>query len=89
MSTLKSVAAVVAVCLFPATALAQEVAEREMLKQHCTGDYLTHCGEYAPDTPEVKACFRAKTKLLSVNCAAAIAYYQKKPSPIRNVSAAR
>ena len=88
MSTLKSVAAVVAVCLLPTVALAQEIGEREMLKQHCTGDYLTHCGEFAPDTPEVKACFRAKTKLLSANCAAAIAYYQKKPNPIRKVSAA-
>lgn len=89
MKTLKSVSAVLALCLLSTTALAQDAGERETFKQYCTGDYLAHCSAFAPDTPEVKACFRAKMKLLSANCAGAIAFYQQKQGGIRKVSAAR
>ena len=56
---------------------AQQTVTRETLKQYCTGDYLTYCGNFAPDTPEVKACFKQNKAKLSANCQAAIAAYSK------------
>ena len=59
-------------------ALAQPVmADRAVLKQHCTGDYLTYCGNFAPDGPEVQACFRQNKAKLSPDCQAAITSYMK------------
>ncbi len=52
-------------------------ATRETLRQHCTGDYLSYCGEFGPDTPEVQACFKQNKSKLSVDCQAAIASYTK------------
>ncbi len=48
-----------------------------MLKQHCTGDYLTYCGNFPPDGPEVQACFRHNKAKLSPECQAAITSYMK------------
>ena len=31
------------------------VVDRAVLKQYCTGDYLTYCGNLSPDGPEVQA----------------------------------
>ncbi|AWN47366.1 hypothetical protein DK419_14440 [Methylobacterium terrae] len=59
-------------------ALAEPVAvDRAVLKQYCTGDYLTYCGNLAPDGPEVQACFRQNKAKLSPNCQAAITSYVK------------
>lgn len=52
-------------------------ADRAALKQHCTGDYLTYCSDFAPDTPELSACFKQNKPKLSTNCQAAIATYVK------------
>lgn len=52
-------------------------ATRETLKQYCTGDYLTYCGNFAPDSAEVKACFKQNKSKLSPGCQSAIASYQK------------
>ncbi|MGY2050892.1 hypothetical protein [Methylobacterium sp. JK268] len=53
------------------------VPDRALLKQHCTGDYLTYCGDLPPDGPEVQACFRQNKAKLSQNCQSAIASYVK------------
>ncbi|KMO20960.1 hypothetical protein [Methylobacterium platani] len=59
-------------------ALAEPAAiDRTVLKQYCTGDYLTYCGNLSPDGPEVQACFRQNKAKLSPNCQAAIASYVK------------
>ena len=55
----------------------QATTDRAALKQHCTGDYLTYCGDFAPDTPELNACFKQNKAKLSTNCQAAIATYVK------------
>ncbi|MDV2984782.1 UNVERIFIED_CONTAM: hypothetical protein Q9R58_10730 [Methylobacteriaceae bacterium AG10] len=52
-------------------------ADREALRQHCTGDYLSYCGEFAPDSAEVRACFKQNKTKLSPNCQAAITSYNK------------
>lgn len=54
-----------------------QTADRAALKQHCTGDYLTYCGDFAPDTPELSACFKQNKAKLSTNCQGAIATYVK------------
>lgn len=56
---------------------AAPTANREALKQYCTGDYLSFCSEFAPDSPEVHACFKKNRARLSANCQAAIASYVK------------
>lgn len=60
-----------------APAVAPTTVSRETLKQYCTGDYLTYCGNFAPDSPEVRACFKQNKSKLSANCQAAIASYTK------------
>jgi len=52
-------------------------ADRATLRQHCTGDYLTYCGDLSPDGPEVQACFRQNKTKLSPNCQAAITSFSK------------
>ncbi|CAO4146348.1 hypothetical protein LNAOJCKE_0886 [Methylorubrum aminovorans] len=52
-------------------------ADREALRQYCTGDYLSYCGEFAPDSAEVRACFKQNKAKLSPNCQAAITSYNK------------
>ena len=56
---------------------AAPTADREALKQYCTGDYLSYCGDFAPDTPELNACFKQNKAKLSPNCRGAIASYVK------------
>ncbi len=56
---------------------AAPVADRDALRQHCTGDYLSYCGEFAPDSAEVRACFKQNKAKLSPNCQAAITSYNK------------
>ncbi|ACL61672.1 hypothetical protein [Methylobacterium nodulans] len=51
--------------------------DRAALKQYCTGDYLTYCGNFPPDGPEVRACFKQNKAKLSQPCQAAIAGYVK------------
>ncbi|MFH6780994.1 MULTISPECIES: hypothetical protein [Methylobacterium] len=58
-------------------ALAQPMVDRAVLKQYCTGDYLTYCGNLSPDGPEVQACFRQNKAKLSPDCQAAITSYVK------------
>jgi hypothetical protein len=52
-------------------------ADRDALRQHCTGDYLSFCGDLAPDSPEVRACFKTNKAKLSPGCQAAITSYTK------------
>ncbi len=52
-------------------------ANRDTLRQYCTGDYLTYCGNLAPDSPETRACFKVNKAKLSPNCQAAISSYMK------------
>ena len=52
-------------------------ADREALRQYCTGDYLSYCGEFAPDSAEVRACFKQNKSRLSPDCQAAITSYNK------------
>ncbi|TNC12782.1 hypothetical protein FF100_14060 [Methylobacterium terricola] len=53
------------------------LVDRATLKQHCTSDYLTYCGNLPPDGPEVQACFRQNKAKLSPDCQAAITGYVK------------
>ncbi|MGU3537947.1 hypothetical protein [Methylobacterium sp. A54F] len=56
---------------------ATPTADRAALKQYCTGDYLTYCGDLAPDSPEVHACFKENRAKLTPNCQSAIGSYMK------------
>ncbi len=56
---------------------ATPASDRTALKQNCTGDYLALCSEFAPDSPEVHACFKQNRASLSPNCQAAIGSYTK------------
>ncbi|WP_336490323.1 hypothetical protein [Methylobacterium nigriterrae] len=63
-----------------AAAAAPSVApapDRAALKQYCTGDYLTYCGNFAPDSPEVHVCFKQNKAKLSPNCQSAISSYMR------------
>lgn len=48
----------------------------ETLKKYCTGDYLSYCGNLAPDDPATDACFQKNWKNLSENCRRAITAYE-------------
>ncbi|GJE59658.1 3',5'-cyclic-nucleotide phosphodiesterase [Methylobacterium trifolii] len=48
----------------------------ETLKKYCTGDYLSYCGNLAPEDPALDACFEKNWKQLSENCRRAIDAYQ-------------
>ncbi len=69
--------ALIATASAAVAAPAPETATRETLRQYCTGDYLSFCGEFGPDTPEVQACFKKNKPKLSPNCQAAITSYMK------------
>ncbi len=56
---------------------AGQPADRDALRQHCTGDYLSFCGDLAPDSAEVRACFKTNKSKLSPGCQAAITSYTK------------
>lgn len=92
MSKMKIVSIAMALSLTPTLSLAQQSVSQEILKRYCTGDYLEHCGQFAPGGPEVETCFREKAKSLSPNCSTAITAYrqeQKGVGGIRKVSATR
>lgn len=66
---------------FGASALAAPAAPmtkrgNETLKKYCTGDYLSYCGNLAPEDPALDACFEKNWKQLSENCRRAIDSYQ-------------
>ncbi|KQS71482.1 MULTISPECIES: hypothetical protein [Methylobacterium] len=80
-----AVAAAVALTL-PAAAQ-QTKRGNETLKKYCTGDYLTYCGNLAPDDPATDACFQKNWKKLSENCRRAIDAYeaeQQQNAPAKN-----
>lgn len=60
---------------FAAPAQQTPAPDRAALKQFCTGDYLTYCGNLPPDGPEVQACFKRNKAKLSAPCQDAIASY--------------
>lgn len=49
----------------------------ETLKKYCTGDYLTYCGNLAPEDPATDACFQKNMTKLSENCRRAIDAYEQ------------
>ncbi len=51
----------------------------DTLKKYCTGDYLTYCGNLAPDDPATDACFKTNWVKLSENCRRAIDAYTPAP----------
>ncbi|GLS46754.1 hypothetical protein [Methylobacterium brachythecii] len=67
----------VALLLGTSATLAAPEANREALRQYCTGDYLSFCSDFAADSPEVKACFKQNKAKLTPDCRAAIASYTK------------
>ncbi len=77
--------AVLALLTTAATAqpAAMSDADKATFKKHCTNDYLSYCGNLAPDSPEVSACFKANMSKLAPGCQAAIAAYSKKPRASR------
>lgn len=85
MNTLKIASLAVALCLAPTLSFAQQSATQENLKRYCTGDYMEHCGQFAPGGLEVQACFREKAKLLSPNCSTAILIYQQEQDGLGSV----
>lgn len=90
--TTKAVCLAALLALTSSASLADQPASREALKRFCTGDYFDHCGQFAPDGPEVQACFREKRALLTPNCSLAITAYQQEQKPaasIRTTSATR
>ena len=54
----------------------------ETLRKYCTGDYLTYCGNLAPDDPATDQCFKTNWTKLSENCRRAIDAYDP-PKPAR------
>ena len=69
--------AVTAACALTLPAAAQPSKRgNETLKKYCTGDYLTYCGNLAPDDPATDACFQKNWKKLSENCRRAIDAYE-------------
>jgi hypothetical protein len=71
------VLAIAAVSALTLPAAAQQTRRgNETLKKYCTGDYLTYCGNLAPDDPATDACFQKNWKKLSENCRRAIDAYE-------------
>lgn len=73
----------------PTLALAESSPAREALKRYCTGDYMEHCSEHQPNTPELEACFRTNMKLLTPGCSSAITAYKREQKTTKHVSEAR
>ena len=71
------VLAITAAVVLTLPASAQQTKRgNETLKKYCTGDYLTYCGNLAPDDPATDACFQKNWKKLSENCRRAIDAYE-------------
>jgi hypothetical protein len=72
-----------AVSVLVASSGAQAVESKRgnpQLKQYCTGDYLTYCGNLAPDDPATDRCMQTNWAKLSENCRRAIDAYDPKAS---------
>lgn len=69
-------AAVAALALTLPAAAQQSKRGNETLKKYCTGDYLSYCGNLAPDDPATDACMQRNWKQLSENCRRAIDAYE-------------
>lgn len=50
----------------------------EQMRNYCQGDYLTYCGNLAPEDPSLNACFKTNRAKLSENCVRSIEYYYTK-----------
>ena len=90
MPTFLAAAAALALAL-PAAAQ-QAKRGNETLKKYCTGDYLSYCGNLAPDDPATDACFQKNWKKLSENCRRAIDAYEAQkdpPAPAKGKQGAR
>lgn len=48
------------------------------LRSNCAGDYFRHCVGLAPDSPEIRQCFRRNFVRLTPNCRAAIRDYDRR-----------
>lgn len=53
----------------------------ETIKKYCTGDYLTYCGNLAPEDPALEVCFEKNWAKLNENCRRAIDAYEKTNEP--------
>lgn len=53
-------------------------SQMDLLRAHCTGDYMRLCSMYDPNTKQVEQCFQARMRELSPNCQATIAAFRKK-----------
>lgn len=53
------------------------------LKKYCTGDYMTYCGNFAPDSAELAACFKTNMTKFTPGCQAAVTAYEKKSKSAR------
>lgn len=58
-------------------------ADKATFKKYCTGDYLSYCGDLAPNSPEVTACFKANMTKLAPDCRTAINAFQRKSRTAR------
>ena len=62
--------------LLTVPAAAQMKRGNETIKKYCTGDYLSYCGNLAPEDPATDACFERNWTKLTENCRRAIDAYQ-------------
>ncbi|WP_449410020.1 hypothetical protein [Methylobacterium komagatae] len=51
--------------------------ERAALRQRCSADYATYCGDLPPDGPDVQACFRKNMAELSPACRTEIGRHER------------
>lgn len=58
-------------------------ADKAVLKKQCTGDYMTYCGNFAPDSAELAACFKTNMTKFTPGCQAAVTAYEKKSKSAR------
>lgn len=60
-------------------ALAQQPSqEMDLLRAHCTGDYMRLCSQFDPASKAVEQCFQANMRNLTPNCRQTIAYFRRK-----------
>lgn len=60
------------------SALAQQSQEMDLLRAHCTGDYMRLCSQFDPGSKQVEQCFQSNMRNLTPNCRQTIAYFRKK-----------
>ena len=74
-------AAAAGLALISPAAAQQSKRGNETLKKYCTGDYLSYCGNLAPDDPKTDVCMQKNWKQLTENCRRAITAYEAQQSP--------